>query len=342
MAEQGYALYQHLFPESVRPFIAQSKALYIVPTGPLHALPFEALVTETPQAGKRPQYLIKDHPITYLSSASLLKTLRDTQTRRKHTAKYPLLAFANPVYTDEQNKKIVETASAQEETTLVAHLSTIREMRSKKYLTFMGGTQYQELPQSEEQAKAIAAILKAPEKSEPLQLRERASRSNVLLLNEHKRLYDYRYLLFSAHAILPGEVDHIKQPAIVLSHPEKEGYFTMADIFGLQLNADLVVLSACNSGIGEYIPGEGIMGLTRAFMYAGTPAVSVTLWKVESKAASEIYTRFFEHLHTGDSLAVALQQAKLTLLNEAEEDSDLKLFRHPFFWAPFVVFGDGR
>ncbi len=116
----------------------------------------------------------------------------------------------------------------------------------------------------------------------------------------------------------------------------------MADAFGLQLNADLVVLSACNTGRGEQIKGEGIMGLTRAFMYAGTPAVEVTLWSVDAQASYQINPRFFRHLKDGLPLAAALRQAKLDLLAEAEEDEDLEHFRHPFFWAPFVVFGDGR
>ena len=84
------------------------------------------------------------------------------------------------------------------------------------------------------------------------------------------------------------------------------------------------------------------MGLTRAFMYAGTPAVGVTLWSVDSLASSEINIRLFRHLKDGKPVADALRQAKLDLLKEAEEDEDLEHFRHPFFWAPFVVFGDGR
>jgi len=109
----------------------------------------------------------------------------------------------------------------------------------------------------------------------------------------------------------------------------------MLDAFGLRLNADLVVLSSCNTGRGEQIRGEGIRGLTRAFMYAGTPAVEVTLWSVASKAAYQVNTRFFTHLNTGQPLAKALRQAKLELIKD-------EFYRHPFFWAPFVVFGDGR
>ena len=329
MAQASYTLYQRLFPEAVRPLIAQAQILYVILTGPLYGLPFEALVTETPEDNKTPHYLLQDHSITYLSSASLLKILRDAQARRKQTTTYPLLAFANPVYEPIPDPSQEGNVS-------------FRSMRSEKYLALMGGSQFAPLPETEKQAKVIANILDAPEASEPLQLRERASRSNVLRLNEQERLDDYRYLLFSAHAILPGEVDHVNQPAIVLSYPETEGYLTMADVFALQLNAALVALSACNTGRGEQIRGEGVMGLTRAFMYAGTPAVGITLWSVDSNASAEINIRFFRHLKAGTNFADALRQAKLDLLAEAEEDSDLEHFRHPFFWAPFVVFGDAR
>ncbi len=196
-------------------------------------------------------------------------------------------------------------------------------------MALMGGSNFQALPLTEEETRLIAELLDVPEGSEALHLRERASRSSVLRLNEQKRLDDYRYVLFAAHAILPDEVEHLTQPAIVLSHPETDGYLTMADAFGLQLNADLIALSACNTGRGEHVKGEGIMGLTRAFMYAGTSAVAVTLWSVDSAASRELNTRFFGHLKAGQSLVNALRQAKLDLLAEAEDDEDFEHFRHP-------------
>ena len=340
MTQQGYTLYQRLFPESVRPLIAANPTLYIIPTGPLYGLPFEALITQTSEEDGHFQYLVQDHSITYLSSSSLLKILRESQARRKRTVKYPLLAFANPVY-DEDTRMLAAAPPRYSEPALRASIDTIQEMREQSYLTLMGGMNFAPLPETEAQARAIANVLNAPQVSEALQLEEQASKQNVFRFNEQQRLDDYRYILFSAHAVLPGDIDHIRQPAIVLSYPEQDGYLTMADVFSLQLNADLVVLSACNTGRGRQIRGEGIMGLTRAFMYAGTPTVGVTLWSVDSQASYEINTRFFQHLKEGKPIADALRQAKLNLLAAAEEDEDLEHFRHPFFWAPFVVFGDG-
>ena len=110
----------------------------------------------------------------------------------------------------------------------------------------------------------------------------------------------------------------------------------MADVFGLKMNADLVTLSACNTGRGDAIKGEGVRGLTRAFMYAGTPAVAVTLWSVESLASQQLGIHLFTQLKNKQPLAKGLQQAKLAMLKNDKSHS-----RHPYFWAGFVVFGDG-
>ena len=181
-------------------------------------------------------------------------------------------------------------------------------------------------------------MLKAPENSKPLIVKEAASRSTVFALSQTASLEAYRYLVFACHGILPGEVDRVKQPALVLAHPEKDGFLTMADVFGLQLNAGLVSLSACNTGRGSQVKGEGVMGLTRAFMYAGTPAVSVTLWSVESQSAKELNVGMYRYLSQDRGRATALREIKLSLLRGEKGDE----YRDPFFWAPLVVFGDGQ
>jgi CHAT domain-containing protein len=134
--------------------------------------------------------------------------------------------------------------------------------------------------------------------------------------------------------VLPGELDYVTQPALVLA----DDFLTMADVFALELNADLVALSACNTGRGTQVRGEGVMGLTRAFMYAGTPAVAVTLWSVESLSAKDLDIGLFRHLTAGLSPAQALQAIKVQMLRGEYGEQ----YRHPYYWAPFVLFGDGR
>ncbi|MFC1886794.1 CHAT domain-containing protein [Thermodesulfobacteriota bacterium] len=158
---------------------------------------------------------------------------------------------------------------------------------------------------------------------------------------ETKKIDDYRYLVFACHGILPGEISYVDQAALVLSDPDpvsqKEGFLTMADVFGLKLNADLVTLSACNTGRGKTVKGEGVMGLTRAFMYAGTPAITVTLWSVNSMSAKQINVGFFQNLKAEESRAEALRKIKLRMIQGKEGET----WQHPFYWAPVVIFGDG-
>jgi CHAT domain-containing protein len=112
----------------------------------------------------------------------------------------------------------------------------------------------------------------------------------------------------------------------------------MGEIFGLKFNADLVTLSACNTGRGQLITGEGVIGLTRAFMYAGTPAVAMTLWSIESRSSQELTTCWFKRLKAQPHcLAEDLRQTKLELLNL--KGTIKNFYRHPYFWSGWVVFG---
>jgi CHAT domain-containing protein len=213
-------------------------------------------------------------------------------------------------------------------------------MRARAYLELMGG-KFSDLPETEEEAREVKAVMEAPEQSGPLQLGTQASRSKLFRLNSSNKLRAYRYLVFSCHGILPGEIDQIRQPALVLSHPDPEtrrdGFVTMADVFQLNLNADLVTLSACNTGVGKILRSEGVVGLTRAFMYAGASAAMVNLWAVESRSAKLLTTAFYRHLKRGESRAGALRSAKLRLIRGEEGE----MLGHPFFWAPAVIFGEG-
>ena len=341
LEHSGREIYDLLVPEGAKEMVAKAGTLYIIPTGALYTLPFEALASGNPDA-QGPRYLVQDHSVAYLSSASLLKTLREAAARKKEKALYPLLAFANPVYSQAlRDASSQAPLSSSDETAGTRGVSLVPSMRTRAYLDIMGGY-FPELPDTEDEAREIKTILEAPDESRPLQLREAASRSNVFTLNDEDKLKDYRFLLFSCHGIAPDKVDPLVQPALVLSLPDpktgKKEYLTMADAFGLKLNAELVSLSACNTGRGKVQKGEGVIGLTRAFMYAGTQAVSVTLWSVESGSAKTLGTGLFRNLEEGKGRAEALRNIKLSMLRGEEGD----LYRHPFFWAPVVLFGDGK
>jgi CHAT domain-containing protein/Flp pilus assembly protein TadD len=329
LRQQSRELYDLLLPAAARSLVAGKQTVYIVPTGPLYELPFEAL--ETQAAGRPARVFLEDHAVAYLSSASLLKVLRDAQTRRDIRPTYPLLAFAHAVYPEAPDPR---AGQPQDE-------NHFRGLRHRAYRQLVG-QHWPELEETQKEVEEIRDILKAPGDSQPLHLREQASRGRVLELNRERRLSLYRYVVFACHGVLPGEVSHLVQSALVLSHPEQDGYLTMGDVFGLTFNADLVTLSACKTGRGTAVKGEGVMGLTRAFMFAGTPAVAVTLWSVESQSAKDLNVGLHRYLSQGLSRAEALRRIKLDMGQGGARFPDNPHYAHPVFWAPLVIFGDGR
>ncbi len=328
-AADSYALYTVLVPKSIAPTVGGARSLVVIPAGPLYDLPFEALVTQDPaHATGRPHYLIQQHAISYIPSASLLGVVRTSeQARRK--APDPLLAFARPAI----GNAVVAVANADTDTYATEQTRAMRAVVGNSSQDLAAA--FPDLPGSQVEADDVRQVLNAPPDS--ILTGDDASREKVLALNGSGQLKEYRYLLFATHAVLPDQIQGLTQPALVLAHPENgDGFLTMADIFGLTLDADFVTLSACNTGAGPHAAGEGISGLTRAFLFAGTPAMSVTLWEVDDQVAPKLTPAFFASLNAGKSPAESLRLAKLTLIN----DSDPR-FAHPFSWAPTVVFGDG-
>lgn len=326
--KQAADLFYLLVPSKLHAQLSSVDSLYIVPTGPLYTLPFEALIMQIGQKeSQKPCYLVEACPVTYLSSASLLQLLRKTESDIRKDPVYPLIAFANPVY---------QTACSG-----ATSDNDVNSLRTRSYLRVMGGS-YPELPDTELEVREISSLLQAPINSHPLQVRNKASKSNVIELNEKDRLSHYRYIIFSCHGVIPDETNLTTEPALILSDPDpktgQNGYLTMTDIFALNLNADLVTLSACNTGRGKLVKGEGVIGLTRAFMYAGTPTLTATLWSVESSSAKILSTGLFRGLKDGKGCSEALRHIKLAMIQGKEG----RLYSHPYFWAPMVLFGDGR
>jgi CHAT domain-containing protein len=151
-------------------------------------------------------------------------------------------------------------------------------------------------------------------------------------------------LHFATHGVLGDEIGLTTQPALVFSQiGDKDGHgglLQLADILDLKLNADLVVLSACNTGLGRLRRGEGIVGLTRGFLYAGASSVVVSLWKVEDQSTSLLMERFYQRLKQGESKSEALRQAKLDVMRATIELKAIGMrqsLASPFYWAPFIL-----
>jgi CHAT domain-containing protein len=161
----------------------------------------------------------------------------------------------------------------------------------------------------------------------------------------------YRIVAFATHGLVPGDLDGLTQPALALTAPavagiDGDGLLTMEEILPLKLDADWVILSACNTATGAEAGAEAISGLGRAFFYAGTRALLVTNWAVHSASARDLVTDLFRRqaTETGISRAQALRQAMLALMDGpgyVENGETLYTYAHPMFWAPYSIVGDG-
>jgi len=152
-------------------------------------------------------------------------------------------------------------------------------------------------------------------------------------------LQTYGYQVYATHGILDGTVPYIQEPALVLSQvevnssePQQYGFLTMSEVLGLELNAEVVALTACSTGVGKNVAGEGVMGLGRAFQYAGARSVLMSLWSVDEESTVLFTERFFTHLQAGKEKLAALRQARADVRQAGYE--------HPFFWAPFILVGE--
>jgi CHAT domain-containing protein len=161
-------------------------------------------------------------------------------------------------------------------------------------------------------------------------------------------LSNHDILVFATHSLVPGDLDGLHQPALALTSPavsgeqENDGLLTMGEIMWMRLNADWVVLSACNTAAAEGIGAEAVSGLGQAFFYAGVRSLLVTSWPVETTSAMALTTTLFS-LQAKDSeigRAQALKKAKISLIDDIEGKGFS--YAHPLFWAPFIIVGDGR
>src|SRR5581483_1724924 len=283
--------------------------LLIVGDGVLQTLPFGALPVpgQKPQSTARkgrkapaePQLLVVEHEIAYLPSASTLAVLR-RETAGREPAPKQVAVVADPVFEKEDErlrhpllKGIAETVSTQPGKTAEAGAGVTRALvpkRRKGAAPSLPDSRFPRLVGTRREAEAIMALAQAGARREALDFD--ASRATVTSAD----LGRYRYLHFATHGFLSDKYPELS--GIVFSMVDEkgqpqDGFMRAHEIFNLNLPADLVVLSACQTGLGEEIRGEGLVGLTRAFMYAGAPRVVVSLWGVSDQATAELMKRFY-------------------------------------------------
>ena len=287
-------------------------------------------------------WLAKTHTVTTLPSAIALKLLRGVPARPENRA--PLLAFADPVFAPGQETAQLVTSGVATRSERVFRLRSLPQTRSAASADI---SVLPPLPDTAEEVRALALTLNA-DLTQSVFLGKAANENKVKTMD----LSGYKVVAFATHGLVPGDLDGLLQPALALSNPAVtgtggDGLLTMDEIMGLKLDADWVVLSACNTGAAEGAGAEAISGLGRAFFYAGSRALLVSNWSVETTSAKALTTDLFRRQAEDPSLsrAEALRQAMLAVMNSGFVDADtgktVFSYAHPIFWAPFSLVGDG-
>ncbi|MGY3506692.1 CHAT domain-containing protein [Bradyrhizobium sp. USDA 4471] len=352
----GYQLYSLLL-KPVESSWKRSRTLIVVTNGELGLLPLSLLPTVPAQidAGedvlfssyRQVPWLARTHAVTMVPSLSALRTLRNLPPGKPTRSE--LIAFGDPYFSTEQMEA---TKLAEGSDNAAAPLATRGLPLKRRNLPKLGVDSAElailpRLPDTADELKSIALALRA-DPAKVLFLGADANEARVKAAN----LSEFKVLAFATHGLLPGELNGLNQPALALSAPtvwggDGDGLLTMEEILALKLDADWVVLSACNTGLGDGAGAEAASGLGRAFFYAGTRALLVTNWSVHSQSARELVADLFKRQSDDKKLArgEALRQAMIAMIDgPGYTDSAGRTefaYAHPLFWAPYSVIGDG-
>ncbi|HET6854947.1 MAG TPA: CHAT domain-containing protein [Pyrinomonadaceae bacterium] len=341
-------------PEDVAPFVAASNALYkvvlepaagmigekrlmVVADGALNYIPFEVLLKSADTGDfSSLGYLVKTNEVVYAPSASVVAAIK--QQRAKSTSR-AMLIIADPVFNsnDARAKKTAATPASDAEVRGLGIQSALADVAGSnapaKPDAAMEGLPLARLNGTRTEAEQISKLAKTAGASADVWLDLEANEDNLGTRDVTK----YRIIHVATHGLLNAERPQFT--GVVLSlvgNKTHDGFVRTDEVFNLRLGSPLVMLSACETGLGKEKRGEGIMGLTRAFMYAGAPTVGVSLWSVADKSTADLMTDFYRRLlSTGDSTTSsgALRGAQLAMITG-------KKYSAPFYWAPFVLVGD--
>ena len=360
--EAAHQIYSELLAPIRQGWIGAKDLIFAV-NGPLGQIPF-AILTTAPSAANKSEkplfagyrdvpWLVREAAVSRLPSASALLSLRaDTGAG---PAPLPFAGFGDPFFNQRQAAK--PEAAVQPQPLAgrgrPIHVRGVRVVENGTGLDSGQGVasgqlaRLNRLPDTAHELRQIALALGSDPKAD-LFLGADASETTVKAMDLSNR----RVVAFATHALVPGDLDGLTQPAIALSSPAvtggaDDGLLTLAEVLKLKMNADWVVLSACNTGAADGEGAEAVSGLGRAFFYAGARALLATMWSVETTSAAALTTSLFARMakDPGLSRSRALRGAILDLIDgpgmvDPATGEIAASYAHPFFWAPFILAGE--
>jgi CHAT domain-containing protein/Tfp pilus assembly protein PilF len=323
--------------------IKDKSSLLVVASGALTALPFHLLVTEKPakaipdtfEGYRDAAWLLKRQAVSVLPSAASLKALR--VFARKEPSTKPMTGFGDPIF----NPALKPGDSNR------SNRTAARSLAAGAYTDFWQGAGVDRtrladaLPQLPDTADELIAVGKnLGVASADIHLGDDASETTL----KRAPLADYGIVYFATHGLVAGDVKGLAEPSLALSLPRQptefdDGLLTASEVAQLKLNADWVVLSACNTIAGDKPGAEALSGLARSFFYAGARALMVSHWAVNSEAATRLSIATFDRLKADPKLgrAEAMRQAMLAYLNDSSSPRNA----YPAYWGPFALVGEG-
>jgi CHAT domain-containing protein/tetratricopeptide (TPR) repeat protein len=343
--------------------LIKDQHLLIVPSGPLTQLPFQVLITEPP-SGAFPDavaryrdvaWLARKHAITVLPAVSSLRALREL-ARESHASE-PYIGFGDPLLDGDPTKFKDDAAAAKLarekrcEPTPRQRVASILGLRggSRAVSRSSGGAidvadlrTWAPLPETADELCDVARDLDV-DSATHVYLGAAATETKIKELSEAGTLAKNRIVHFATHGAVAGEISSATEPGLLLTPPDKasetdDGYLSASDIAGLKLDADWVILSACNTAAGDAKGAESLSGLARAFFYAGARSLLVSHWEVASESTVKLITKAVDELKRDPKIgrAEALQRSMLAMI-----DTGKNYEAHPAFWSPFVLVGEG-
>src|SRR5450830_230076 len=333
------ALYQSLLG-TAQDVICSKVHLIVAPGGMLGQIPFAVLLTRpTKQLTADAPWLIRQMAITQIPSLSAWLAVK--KFAQAPSASEPLAGWGDPDFGGTRAQ-----AGTSTENRSVVRPTVVREVSQSPH-SDDGADDFNyanipSLPDTRDELLAIALAVHANPESD-LHLGAEATKLSVLRSSSNGELQKKRVVVFATHGLVAGDLPNLNQPALALANIQKDGdspltsLLTLDEVLQLKLNADWVVLSACNTSAADGKGEEAMSGLARGFFYAGSRSLLVTYWSVDSESAKELTTATFAH-HTAnpsERKAESLRQAMLKVMSNAEH-------AHPAFWAPYALVGDGE